>query len=339
MQVPDLRMINLFTGPNAIGKTSIAEAIWLFNGRLMPEIVWAPIVQRWPGAGTLINPLLMLKNRDNGGVDEISISGIEGGKKQKWVSKFTQASTYGPLRMGDGGETRDKEESPIVGYLENSFFENASKVEVHKLTVRQNGDTAGPTKPNVPADRRGAVLITPRMPGTEEMINAFSTAVEGGTKHQLIEMLSVVLPTVQDIEIAMDSMFKPYILATTGSGKRLPITALGDAATRILNITVHFQAKGGGLLIIDEVESGLYYKNLKNVWDKFRALSNEYDTQLFATTHSKECLSAAIEAFKPCPGDLAVHSLRRTAGTDHVAVETFTEETLKAAYELDLDVR
>ena len=46
LSVQPIRRINLITGANGAGKTSLAEAMWLFYGRYNPTILWAQNVQR-----------------------------------------------------------------------------------------------------------------------------------------------------------------------------------------------------------------------------------------------------------------------------------------------------
>ena len=54
-----------------------------------------------------------------------------------------------------------------------------------------------------------------------------------------------------------------------------------------------------GAILIDEFENGLHYSKLKAIWERVHLLSREFNVQVFATTHSYECIRAAKEAFKP----------------------------------------
>lgn len=49
LRLDGLKRVNLITGPNGIGKTSVAEAVWLFNGRFYPQAPWSastPLARR-----------------------------------------------------------------------------------------------------------------------------------------------------------------------------------------------------------------------------------------------------------------------------------------------------
>lgn len=47
-----------------------------------------------------------------------------------------------------------------------------------------------------------------------------------------------------------------------------------------------------GYLFIDEIENGLHYTQLNNLWKIIFKLSKELNVQVFITTHSKECLES-----------------------------------------------
>ena len=52
-----------------------------------------------------------------------------------------------------------------------------------------------------------------------------------------------------------------------------------------------------GVILIDEVESGVHYSVLEKLWEVIDEFSQEFSVQVFATTHSYECLIAAHKVF------------------------------------------
>ena len=89
--------------------------------------------------------------------------------------------------------------------------------------------------------------------------------------------------------------------------------------------------------MIDEIENGLHHAILVDLWRKVRDWSNRWSVQVFATTHSQECLKAAIEAFREHQDDLTIHNLYRRDGELQAA--TFAGEPLLAAQELGIELR
>ena len=92
LRLDRLGKVNLITGPNGVGKTSLAEAIWLFNGRFTPVLPWNPIVQR--STHTTVDPLAAL----GAGVVELAgterlagtkrSAGTERSVAHQWKAKF-----------------------------------------------------------------------------------------------------------------------------------------------------------------------------------------------------------------------------------------------------------
>ncbi|MEK9138830.1 MAG: ATPase, partial [Bacteroidota bacterium] len=77
---------------------------------------------------------------------------------------------------------------------------------------------------------------------------------------------------------------------------------------------------------------------MSKVWKAVGRATREVDVQLFATTHSWECVRAAHEAFDTDDTyDFMLHRLDRVE--DKVSVMSYDRETLAAAFKNDLEVR
>ena len=62
---------------------------------------------------------------------------------------------------------------------------------------------------------------------------------------------------------------------------------------RIARLILAISASSGGLVLIDEIETGLHHSVLPKVWKVIDKVANECDAQIIATTHSYECVQAA----------------------------------------------
>ena len=51
-------------------------------------------------------------------------------------------------------------------------------------------------------------------------------------------------------------------------------------------------------LLVDEIENGIHHSVMEKVWKAVGAFARSYDVQLFATTHSRECVYYAHKAFE-----------------------------------------
>ena len=93
-----------------------------------------------------------------------------------------------------------------------------------------------------------------------------------------------------------------------------------------------------GLVLVDEIENGLYYRNLESAWRAIDAASQEANAQLFATTHSAECVQAALRAVSAGNADaFRLYRMERQDG--RLRVVEFDHETAEAAFDLQLEFR
>jgi AAA15 family ATPase/GTPase len=76
------------------------------------------------------------------------------------------------------------------------------------------------------------------------------------------------------------------------------IREYGDGFVRCLYMIVQILTSQSSKLVIDEIDTGIHHTKLEEVWKTILELCKELDIQLFATTHSKECAEAYIEATK-----------------------------------------
>ena len=67
---------------------------------------------------------------------------------------------------------------------------------------------------------------------------------------------------------------------------------MGDGMTHILNMIIALLGCENGILLLDEAESGLHYTTQNKLWKLIFELSEKYHVQVFATTHSNDCINA-----------------------------------------------
>jgi hypothetical protein len=126
--------------------------------------------------------------------------------------------------------------------------------------------------------------------------------------------------------------------ADFGTGKLMPFDLSGEGVRRLLAILLAILDSAGGFVLIDEVENGLHHTALTKVWQAIGEAARKADVQVFATTHSYECVMAAQQAFAgPHEDELRFHRLERRG--DEVKAVTATHEALTTAYDFNWEVR
>ncbi|MGH9765140.1 MAG: AAA family ATPase, partial [Blastocatellia bacterium] len=77
-----------------------------------------------------------------------------------------------------------------------------------------------------------------------------------------------------------------------GEDEPVLLRSLGDGMNRLFGIALALANAKAGVLLIDEIENGLHYSVQKDVWRLVFETATRLDVQVFATTHSLDCISA-----------------------------------------------
>ncbi|MBA3922293.1 MAG: AAA family ATPase [Nostocaceae cyanobacterium] len=116
----------------------------------------------------------------------------------------------------------------------------------------------------------------------------------------------------------------------------LPLKSMGDGITRLFHIIVALVNARNGLLLIDEFENGLHWSVQPKVWDIVFQLSERLNVQVFATTHSRDCVAGFDHAWNNHPALGAF--FRLDAKDEFIKAAEYTSETLTDAIDMHVEV-
>lgn len=121
--------------------------------------------------------------------------------------------------------------------------------------------------------------------------------------------------------------------------ERIPLPMLGDGFNRLVEIYGMVIGEGAEIVLVDEIENGIHWSSLPMVWTGLKDSVTRTNVQIFATTHSLECIGAAVEVFRGgAANELAVHRLERDEhGVIHCV--TMTELELERMLERGWEIR
>jgi energy-coupling factor transporter ATP-binding protein EcfA2 len=129
---------------------------------------------------------------------------------------------------------------------------------------------------------------------------------------------------IVDCQLIGDS---ELMLAVDSYGDRMvPIGILGDGAISFVTLMVCILKYKNGVLFIDEIDDGLHYSSMVKVWQHAMKLAQEHNVQLFATTHSMECVRAFSEVANEKSYDARLININKPYARHHEALISNAQE-------------
>lgn len=115
----------------------------------------------------------------------------------------------------------------------------------------------------------------------------------------VVEALQIIADRVKDlnfINYPKGSNQRVPVVRIADVNERVSLNSLGEGMNRLLGIALALVNCKDGILLIDEIESGLHYSILPDVWKLIFKTAKDLNVQVFATTHSKDCIEAFTQA-------------------------------------------
>ena len=159
----------------------------------------------------------------------------------------------------------------------------------------------------------------------------------------VISCLQVIEPSIKRFTFKgenMDNRVRYSVVKTERFRDPVPLANLGEGIQRVFAIALAMSTSSNGYLLIDEIETGLYHRVQPDVWRAVFKLAYEWNVQVFATTHSWDCVEAFQEAAAEDQNEEAmlIRLQKKRDGTGIVATP-YDEESLKIATRQGIEVR
>ena len=175
----------------------------------------------------------------------------------------------------------------------------------------------------------------------QELVKQFGAAVR---QREGEELMHKILQSVDSriLRVRVDPVEEGNIISVDmGLSESLPLTQAGEAVNRLVAILSDLIGDRPQICLIDEIEDGIHHTVLKQLWRGLGEISKRLGVQIFATTHSRECLEAANEVFVTEDDvgtkDFAVIQLMRVKG--EVVGKVLNEARVNAALENEIELR
>ena len=359
LEVKNLGRVNLIVGKNNLGKSTFLEAVELYasnaSATVMLELVesrqetWFSEAQ--PHSQNFIsNPVRHLffghKLPSIGG-DGISLGEVSSNIK---------------LRIGAGAyQNKNDDEGTIrkIRISDVEFDEDISNVEF--FLVAEEGERTRRIfrlDRNIRDIRRSSrifyerqesefkytwqIVSTANMPNRKlaalwDLTSLTDLESEVISALRLIDGRVTGVAFVEDVSRGTASDNRVPLVKIKGIDEPLPLKSMGDGMTRLFHIIVALVNARNGLLLIDEFENGLHWSVQPKVWDIVFQLSHRLNVQIFATTHSRDCIKGFYQAWNNYPTLGAF--FRLDAKNESIKATEYTSESLSDSIDMDVEVR
>lgn len=296
LEIDGFSRINLFTGKNNCGKTTILEALFVLSGMSNPQL---------PVKINNFRDLVLTSDDDFSYIfynldftNELKLCANLDGKIRTLVIK----PSLKPIESLSPTENEQKKKIDQSQNVSNSNI----RMTVNGLILEFTNNN--PNKKYISAISLSQPIFSVPDEYVESLHCSFQTpqnlnfgldkrlekVIVNKKIENLIEIMKEIEPQVSDIRMGVNGM----IYLDIGIQKLIPLNILGDGIRRILSLVSAAMELENGVLLIDEIENGFHFSSLKTLWKALLKTSKAFNVQIFATTHSYECIAALTEETK-----------------------------------------
>lgn len=156
----------------------------------------------------------------------------------------------------------------------------------------------------------------------------------------VIEALRIIEPSTERIAFIEDNTReRTAVIKLSNTANVLPLRSMGDGMNRILTIILALVNSDNGFLLIDEFENGLHYTVQEKLWDVIFHLAQKLNVQVFVTTHSEDCISGFESILNSPANSLLGKLIRLDNDNGKIKQVEFNAKELKIANENDIEIR
>jgi predicted ATPase len=350
LRIERLGRVNLIAGKNNVGKTCLLEALWLYARRGNPQ---------------LIGPLL--KTRDE--LDVLS-DGIENSKEfaaslkhlfcgRKDIREYPASIQLGPI-----DSENDNVVVTVVWYAEQTGEQQRVlrliEPEEYRLVEAQVPGLViqrGKWKFSYPLDRSWSSISYARLPPEFKEVPCFFVPAGGLAREQIgqwwddialtdsesdvLDSLRLIAPKVERVSVTIGqerAIGRIPIVRLKNSNDPIPLRSLGEGMNRLFGLALALVNAKDGLLLVDEIDSGLHYSVQPDLWRLVFQVAQRLNVQVFATTHSWDCVRGFQQAAQEDAEAYGMYIRLEERNGEIVAI-LFDEDRLGIATREEIEIR
>jgi hypothetical protein len=334
LELHGLKRVNVIVGENASGKTALLESLFLAGGG-SPEIALRLQAQRG-----LIQGFQIALDRtsyeslwrqlfygfDQKKVIAIELLGSPANTRSVTVAYRSEDSPTLPFGKSDL-------ESPFIVPVTFEWKDYKGTVSRAQPKITEQGLNLAGTGETMPI-----FLFSSSVPvSPAENASRFSLLDTEGKSGPFVEALKKVFPILEDISIQVVSGQPMLHASLSFSQLKVPLGLLSSGINRLAGIFLGVAGRSQNVVLIDEIENGFFYELLPRIWSALLSFCKQQDSQIFASTHSEECLRALLKIVGDNAEEFTLIRTERSNGNS--TARLFGGHQLHSAIEQNIEVR
>ena len=345
LSISRLGRVTLFTGENGVGKTTLLDAIRVYAAR---------------GHYRILNDILRDYEELSSytGEDDNEILGPD------WNALFYRRQDSSDTRISVGPMNKSDRlfigiSSGGTGQLGRFTPADFSSDELQALNVVFQGVVQEIPLRHLSSERyrlRQRRLAKPDYPhairceslgpgllNNVDMARFWDKVALTDDENKAVQALNLIFDNkVERVGLIGDDRGTRYsrraVVKTKKEKRPVPLKSLGDGAVRLFGVALALANSQDGFLVIDEAENGIHHSVQRDYWKMILQTAQENNVQVFATTHSWDCMVGFEQAASDLDEvDGALVRIEKYA--DGVRAIEYSEEKLKAAADYGIEVR
>lgn len=313
-RMTDFTRVNLVVGRNNSGKSSILEAIELLVSYGHISVFYDAARRRGEttsyirrGYGPGISNLFFGHEYEPGSFFELS-------SNDHWRLRVSVISLdeLGDVNWPRNPLDRDDQIEPAFGLSIVSEMEQKNAV----IPLTEHGsiiDYRSISRRGDPLEKPVQFLALESFASTS-MGKAWNEILTDGREVEIVKDLELLLPDIDSIHFLTSE--RPtgsgILVGRRGTRRRVPIGSYGDGIRRLLAFRLALVSAANGFVLIDEIDAGLHWTVMEDIWRLLGEVAERSNVQIFATTHSYDSirgLGTLIRAHPHLADQFSIHKL------------------------------
>ena len=299
----DFGQVNLLTGLNNGGKTTLLEALYLAISPSNSDILGLKELRKesfdkkividsfdtiWDNIFYLhdkSNPIVIDTTTDQGDFYRLNITCD---RKIDDFIKFVKEDAEDDKDMIDISKSLSNQENSRSA-LHLDVQKNGHDYTKSVLIASKNGLVGHGENTNT-IQKVELIPSTARLSG-KNLAKLYSQAVVKNQEKHVMNVLTIFDKEIESIMVLSDAN-ESLINIKRKNEPLMLLSAFGDAMNRMIDLVLRIVNHKDGVVLIDEIENGIHYTKHEAIWTLIFTLAKDFNVQIFATTHRKEMLES-----------------------------------------------